>query len=456
MHSKYAKRRIALGDEVGPVQLRCEVADPESRRLADGKLSLIRVHPVEVAPPFQVAYIHRENTKSYKVLFGSGSFGDSMNDTRVAEVRFFSEKRYELAPLREGFLRFTISDNKTYRGAKASAVLLVSDVVAIELTGGGDIQEGDEMVLYVDTFDLQYNRFEESEVLLMDLVLEVHKGAPEGLRWRREFINNMTVFVVKGLEPGLYDVTASIKRKDNGRKIRSEVVSINVFENVQIVPETLLLYPGSSWTVQRVGGPVADRDFFCYLHFSIRDSHIAEIDRNHVIHAKELGDTVIEAVIWTTIKHRNASHMAFEERKVKVAATAAHIRVREITNVEIFHVSESTHFASSVYRLNSQLKHHEEIFLPALGQTYYSWSVEAPEMLTLMYPQAAEIERSDDAANAVKRVRIPLKRHESEYSSLQNFETRFNYSAIFVEAQKQGTAPVRVKFAVQYPPKYRD
>ena len=139
LQSKYAKRRIALGDEVGPVQLRCEVADPESRQLADGKLSLVRVHPVEVSPPFQVAYIHRENTKSYKVLFGSGSFGDSMNDTRVAEVRFFSEKRYELAPLREGFLRFTISDNKTYRGAKASAVLLVSDVIAIELTGGGDI-----------------------------------------------------------------------------------------------------------------------------------------------------------------------------------------------------------------------------------------------------------------------------------------------------------------------------
>jgi hypothetical protein len=71
---------------------------------------------------------------------------------------------------------------------------------------------------------------------------------------------NPRLFSVTGLQPGTYDVTATIDKYHDRAKAMTERVSseahkIEVFPKVQLVPSDLLLTPNMKYTLRVLGGP---------------------------------------------------------------------------------------------------------------------------------------------------------------------------------------------------------
>ena len=246
LENRHAKAKLGLTSHTGELSVRATCGGQVTGKTP---LQMKIVPKIDIYPHERTAYLHPDNVQHFRVFLGNEAIAAQTNDSLVARVGYLSRKRLEVWPFREGYASIMLSDNLTYPSGFAKARLLVSDVHRLELDGGGEMSLDGEMLIYVDTFDLENERFDESEVLHMSLRFAVTKGLDRGLELERTIHNNQTVIRVRAIIPGVYAVTASLLVGKGERLLQSSPVLVRVFDRLELAPGSLLLFPGASWTV---------------------------------------------------------------------------------------------------------------------------------------------------------------------------------------------------------------
>lgn len=100
--------------------------------------------------------------------------------------------------------------------------------------------------------------------------------------------------------PGRFQVSATTERfvPSPGPILASNILGIEVFPFLEIIPTDLLLTPNMRYTLRIQGGPQKETtDFQVFsqneIKFDIQDSSIASIDQHRDVTAHKIGDTTL-------------------------------------------------------------------------------------------------------------------------------------------------------------------
>ena len=127
------------------------------------------------------------------------------------------------------------------------------------------IEQGDHLNLTVSAFDNHLNEFDADQYSLMKFNIEAEMAGvikQQGLK-AVESSDSNRVFETKGVEPGIYQIVASTFRKSNSidkksksehlEEIRatavSEMLRIEVFPLLEVIPSELLITPNMRYTL---------------------------------------------------------------------------------------------------------------------------------------------------------------------------------------------------------------
>ncbi len=90
-------------------------------------------------------------------------------------------------------------------------------------------------------------------------------------------------FTAVGNEPGIYQLTAYTMKAGSTVNVVSEMIRIEVFPILEIVPTSLLITPNMKYTLQIFGGPTTSVQAFqngssVEVKFEIDQTQIASVD----------------------------------------------------------------------------------------------------------------------------------------------------------------------------------
>jgi hypothetical protein len=401
---------------------------------------------VKISPSFQTKYLHEDNVAEFYILDGSNTFNVKTNTSEVANLQHLVDKNViEMVPKYTGIVEIRVEDLGVEQLQTAEAVLLVSDVIRLELTGGGLIEEGNSVNLTVKAFDIRGKQFDEDQMKSMRFITEVEKIGT-GHQDAGIEITQMTdsLFDAKGVASGNYRVTVSIDKRTNlGERTSSNYVRIEVFNQVQIVPTSLLLFPGGRWTIQVEGGPHGGARGSVYRKYKIENEMICEIDENGEVLGKNVGETYL---------HLNM-HYKNEQQTNLLASRKIPVRVALITSIEVPVMNERSIFVNSLTRLNVRLRHNKEVFLHAIGPLSFNWQALSKHIYSLSLPSRKDSKGGSSTSNLVLNKANIYNSADKGYTE---FTTNFNYSSIVGVANKKGDAKIKVTMAIEYPEKYKN
>jgi len=188
---------------------------------------------------------------------------------------------------------------------------------------------------------------------------------------------NFEEWELKGSKIGEFQVYAhgykTVVKDDDQFTIRSNVVIIDVFPPLEIIPPEVLLLPGAKYTLNYKGGPEPSKYglYSIQIAWVMQDEKIAVIDSNSgLVNALKIGDTGISLQM---MRKRNLLTEAFGK-----------IRVRFATSVGIIGMGPGrTVLTDSATRLIAQLYHNGEEFTDSTMAAQYTWKSNSPTVYSI-------------------------------------------------------------------------
>lgn len=157
------------------------------------------------------------------------------------------------------------------------------------------------MELKVSAFDSFGDEFDEDQYKFMVFDIETEMTGAiriQGLKTSPDLINNR-LFETHGIQPGSYQLTAFTQRSGGSKStIVSEMLKIDVFPELEIVPSNLLITPNMRYTLQIVGGPqkVSQQQVdgsHIEIRFDIAEKNIASVDSQREVTGLAVGDATL-------------------------------------------------------------------------------------------------------------------------------------------------------------------
>ena len=370
------QRSVRIGINEGPVTLEARID-----RLKDGtivtpavtsSLNNEVVKNVEVLPGDYSIYLHRQNTLEVQILFGSGYFEVTSNSTDIIQFTYDGFRKILVFPKRGGRVSIRVDDIGLVGSYPAYCNILISALAGLELKEGGLIPVNSTIALNLTALDSEGKAFATEELKWMGLEL-----ALGGAFHQMGVSSNYEEWVLKGFKIGEYQVYGlgyKLQTRDDDRyTVRSNVVVIDVFPPLEIIPPEVLLLPGAKYTLNYRGGPDPSKYnlYSIYTQWVMRDEKIAVIDSNSgLVTALKIGDTPI---VLQMIRKRNLLTQA--EGK---------IRVRLATGVGILGMGPGrTVLKDSATRLIAVLYHNGEEFTDATMPITYTWKSNSPTVYSI-------------------------------------------------------------------------
>ena len=215
-----------------------------------------------------------------RILNGSGHFSVTLNTTGLAELQH-RDRDIMLTPKAIGGLEVRVEDLEVPGSEDATSEVLISDIARLTLASPRTlIEKGDGVPLTVSAYDNFLVEFDDDQYALMRFDIEAETT---GLRRTRDGVGLQTKpiptqkpreFWAHGKEAGIYQTQAYARRwpyllqaldadkgdvlsRDLGDRVTivSDVLRIEVFPLLEIIPPNLLITPNMRYTLQIVGGP---------------------------------------------------------------------------------------------------------------------------------------------------------------------------------------------------------
>jgi len=100
------------------------------------------VQNVDIQPKFKSLYLAKDNTFKFQILYGSGHFSVSINNTDIADRHHIEGDRFiTIYPKREGPIEIKVEDIEVPDSEIAVAEMLISDIYRLELDAPGTLIE---------------------------------------------------------------------------------------------------------------------------------------------------------------------------------------------------------------------------------------------------------------------------------------------------------------------------
>jgi len=259
---------------------------------------------------------------------------------------------------------------------------------------------------------------------------------------------NKRQFFGIGHFPGRFQVSATTERfrPSPGPILASNILGIEVFPFLEIIPTNLLLTPNMRYTLRIQGGPQKETtDFQVFsqneIKFDIQDSEIASIDQHRDVTAHKVGDTTL---FYKVVQIGSASNsVIISQRTVK-------IRVRLVTDIEIPYNHNRQIFQGSIIKLNGVLKFGEEYFNHGVAPISYNWNSTAQNVLLVQIPNRSDLPSgsSTGVLHQTKKIR------DATRGGIYTFHTALNSSSVYSQANGVGESEVQLDLAIEYPVTY--
>jgi len=173
------------------------------------------VRNVDVEPKYKSLYLGL-GVQIFKLdlLFGSGHFSVSLNNTRIADLQH-KDREVFITPKELGSIEIRVEDLEIPESAVATAEILISDVHRLTLWAPRTlIEQGDQLELTVSAYDNHLAEFDKDQYDLMNFNIEAEMTGvikQSGLK-AVQTIQSNRVFEAKGIEPGIYQIVATTLR----------------------------------------------------------------------------------------------------------------------------------------------------------------------------------------------------------------------------------------------------
>lgn len=286
------------------------------------KLTIEVVRNVDVGPKYKSLYIGASpQTYKLRIMHGSGQFSVTLNDTALAGLSH-KDRDILITPKALGSLTIRVEDLEIPESEIASAEIRISDIARLTLWSPRTlIEQGDSMELTVSAFDSAGAEFDADQYALMTFDIETEMSGllrAQGLQTVPQRGDNRK-FTASGNEKGVFQSTAYVYRfpfirqamggsgeaiADDTRggkpTVVSEMLRIEVFPLLEIIPNNLLITPNMKYTLQIVGGPQttsraqqADGSHI-EIKFEIEESDIASVDQFREVTGHRVGDATLK------------------------------------------------------------------------------------------------------------------------------------------------------------------
>lgn len=257
-----------------------------------------------------------------------------------------------------------IKDNKI-KDFIMTLTVFISNIKEIFLSNGGLIKQGDKkgfnmkIISFINDEYFPYNNIKDLLFKFNDLP---NKNKFEVIR-----NDNSTLlfeFEAIGYVIDKYSFSVGLYYKDE-LIIESNSISFEVFEPIKIIPNSILLYPGSSYTVIITKGPISTIPNLKIQYLIEGDNKVSSVEKDHpTIHALSIG------------KNRLLVELLYN--KEVLCREYVNIEVDFPTSAEIIFGKNRKIFNNSSIRLIAALKKDLVYFSSGVGSIFYEWKTDQP------------------------------------------------------------------------------
>jgi len=452
------------------------------------------------SPNNSTLYLMENNSIYLDIMFGSGDFEFTVNKNELASYEYSRiDRKVKITALKAGVFTISIKDRKIGIDHKSLAIVYISPIKSIELIGGGLLMINDTAQIQMKVYNIYDQVFPIDEVKKMKLVLDknsfnnngvIIKSGETDYMENPDELSNLNLltsfeinsafnsndkdsaiihvskfFYIRGLIADFYSISVIkeindlnkleiiINKSENSNTIRSNYVKIEVFKRLEIYPSSLLMVPGSQYTLSIKGGPSNEK--IIVKKFKILHENIASVGLNEAqVRAFKVGQTIL--IITISIREEdiisNDPNIRKEKKNKEIILATQNVSVRVDfpDSVDIIGAYNRKIYTKSTIRLFASLKLGKETFTYAYGPVKFNWLVDNSLIANLKYYQRDSCTEINQVSNpnAIKTCKI-----NKESSKISR-----NYNSIgtFLKTYKQGLSEVKLIVEINYPDPYKD
>lgn len=420
--SPYYQKTVRIQDLEGPVVLSASIDSlKDNTRLGlkvRSDLDCQVVSNVRVDPSDYSLYMHRHNSLELNILYGSGLFDVRCNCTYISDMRYDGFRKIVLNPKRLGRVLITVEDLALKGSSLAYSSVLISGLGNIELKEGGLIQVNNTQKLSMRVHDVEGNLFNNKEYSWMGLNLNLGVGSPfevvsRNLAGSEYEIKAVSIGEFPIFGYGFREILDTEEAKSPIRNSNS--ITLDVFSPLELVPNHVMLLPGSKYTLSYIGGPEPHKysTYGIDLRWKASNTEIATIDPSYgLISADKEGESFII--------------LQMLRKGAVLTEASAQVVVKLANGVKIYGMDPGRSvMIESVTRLIAILMHNNIPFTDASADINYSWSSTSPSVYRIYKENEAEGKQIGVTGLAVGAGRSDISltvdiKYPSEYKSKEN------------------------------------
>jgi len=454
-----------------------------------------------IIPNNYTMYQMENNTIYLDIINGSGEFEFSVNQHFLAEYEYSRiDRKLKVIAKKSGLFIISIKDLKIGIEHKSHALIYISPIKKIELIGGGLLMVNEITQIEMKVFNIYDHVFPVEEVKKMKLLLDksmlktngilIKTGEKDYLKdlesqntkhkrldslfelevaFNTNLENNSIIskfLYVRGIIPDIYtfyvkknystenqlEILSEVFESEN--IIRSNYIKLEIFKKLEIYPSSLLMVPGSEYTLSLKGGPSNEK--MIVKNFQIIDTNIALVGINEPqIKALRIGETSLKILI-SIKEERDYSHKENQlnhggiKKEIILVSQIVKIKVDFPDSVEIIGAKNRKIYTKSTIRLFAALKLKGETFTYSHGPIKFNWIVDNSLIANLKYYNKNSCESFNESIESVNGViTCTIKNYETP-------QTYKNYNSIgtFLKTKKQGITEIKLQVEIFYPAPY--
>ncbi|XP_014209952.1 nuclear pore membrane glycoprotein 210 [Copidosoma floridanum] len=242
-----------------------------------------------------------------QVSQGSGYYDLVLSDEEIADVRYVEPTRtISMVPRKSGILDISVVD-LCLNSKPAEVEIEVQQLASIEVDTVNKVEKDKFITAKLQLYDTNGYLIVLPVLGAIDIKTETENGYihVKGSELDR------TLYTIHGLEEGEAQLIFSSGQGSN--QVRSDVLNIQVFPPLQLLPKNLTTLVGTIYQISVVGGPKNAE-----IEFSTEDETVLEIDASGVIEGKATGETTIYAKALGEDSKQNRVVLSQDKAQVRV------------------------------------------------------------------------------------------------------------------------------------------
>lgn len=478
----YIKKQILVKNDI--IQFPVEYV---SNKNLSHSILINAVNQAYLTPKEVKLYLHNENFYEFEIINGSGNFILELSDLDIGAIEYFPDtnnRKFKFYPKQLGVTEVLLKDkNFSMNEVISKSMIIVADISRIQFFAPFYLMIGNEIDALVKVYDKKGLPFSEQQIEKMNLIVKKSSYESQGLSYFEDdsiknnynyneslVSSNNKVLVLsskitsKIKLQGAFEGIQSLSVLSNNN-IESNTIQIQVFDNVEVFPPVLLLYPGSEFTLKILGGPENEKSL--NKIFSISDSSIADISKTSPrVKAAKIGITEIN-ISFVYKADENQLYSTDDERdyynsikEYKLCEVKVPLQVAFPERVEIENANNRKLYSNSAVRFLASLKLGDRSFTYGIGNIEFNWTVDNPHLAKFNTKTINNASSCDSNSPSTNNYGNEHNNSLDQYSQVVINEYNLGLSTIstevgaFLVAYNYGNVTIKLTTKINYPAPY--